>query len=212
MSEAARGKAGSLIFNQWRSLNTVKMFRSPTQPNTPAQLTARTLLTEASQAWAGLTVERRAAWQQYAIDHLETDWTGKPKRLTSQNWYVRCYARATMVGGTAPDDPPVVSAPAAPTGINIVNAGGAGTPLSLAWTTPVAAGLWLVVYRCGPISLGRIPRFEQASILEKVAASSGTPEELIAAAVAGRYGFWVQCVDEATGLCAGLVYDEITVA
>lgn len=212
MSSAARGKVGPLVFNQHRGFNVVKGFRSPTQPNTPAQLNARARLATYSTAWASLSPTERAAWQQYAIDHLETDWTGQPKRLTSQNFFIRCNTRIALVGGSQIDTPPTVAAPAAPTGQAITCAGGAGTATSFAWTTPVAAGLHFLVYHAGPLSPGRIPRFEQAAILEIVAANSGSPEELYADTPAGRHGYWIVVVDEATGLASAPVFLEVTVA
>lgn len=212
MSLAARGKAGILIFNQWRSFNTVKLFKSPTQPNTAAQLTRRATMKAASGAWAGLTANQRAAWQQYAIDHLETDWTGSAKRLTAQNWYVRCYCLATLVGGAPPADPPTTAAPAAVIGSALACAGGAGTALTYDWTTPAAAGVSLIVRACGPISVGRMPRIEQSAILTTIASETVGAQQLYAAAVAGRYGFWITAIDEATGLASEPVYAEITVA
>lgn len=212
MSLAARGKAGILVFNQWRAFNTVKLFKTPTQPDTPAQLTARAVLKTASAAWAALSANQRAAWQQYAIDHLESDWTGQAKRLTAQNWYVRCYCQAAIVAATGPDDPPLDPAPAAPTGVEVTCAGGAGTPSSLAWTTPTASGSFLIVRECGPISVGRVPRIEQSAILIGIEGDSGSPEQLHAAAVAGRYGYWISVVDSSTGLQSQPVYTELTVA
>jgi hypothetical protein len=208
MSQAARGKSGPLVYNQWRSLNTVKMLKSPVQPRTAAQLAARALLAAASSSWAALTADQRAAWQQYAIDHLESDWTGASKRLTAQNWYIRCHVRAALVSGATVTDPPTASAPAAITGLAFTNSGGHGTALSMAWATPTSSGDTLLVYRCGPISLGRIPRIEQASILAKVTAETTSPHTVIASAVAGRYGFWVVVIAEATGLASQPVYAE----
>jgi hypothetical protein len=204
MSGSARGKVGALIFNTWRSFNVVKAFRSPSQPRTAAQVNARARLTQFSQSWAALTGAQIAAWAQYAIDHLLTDWTGQAKRLTAQNWYIGCNTRSKLVGGAEITDPPASAAPDSGTGVTVTDSGAGAFPISLAWTTPVAADQHFIVYKQGPISKGRSPTFAHASILEIVAASSGTPEELIAAPAAGRYGFWVQIIDETTGLASAL--------
>ena len=212
MSAAARGKLGPLVANQWRGFNTMKLFRSPTQPNTAAQLAAPSRSSTFSSAWAALDANERAAWQRSAMDHLETDWTGNPKRLTSQNWFVRCNTRISMVGGSQIDTPPVTAAPAAPTGIALTCAGGTGTAMTLAWTTPTASGSFLIVYHAGPLSAGRLLRFEQSAILVMPEADSGSPETLYATAVAGRHGVWVQVIDSATGLASAPIFTEITVA
>ncbi len=212
MSAAARGKLGPLVANQWRGFNTMKLFRSPTQPNTAAQLAARSRMATFSSAWAALSAVQRAAWQTYAIDHLETDWTGNPKRLTSQNWFVRCNTRINLVGGVQINTPPVATAPAAPSGLVLACAGGAGTAMTITWTTPTSANSFMVVYHAGPLSAGRIPRFEQAAILIKPASNAVHPYTAFAAAVAGRHGFWVQVVDSLTGLASHPIFAEITVA
>jgi hypothetical protein len=212
MSQSARGKIGSLIFNTWRSFNTVKMFRAPTQPNTAAQLAARARLKAASGAWAGLTSAQRSAWNQYAIDHQRSDWTGAAKRITAQNQFIATYTILSLVAAATITDPPTAGAPAAPTGIALACAGGHGTASTITWTTPVAATSFMVVYECGPISLGRIPRMEQAAILVKPAANTAHPYQLHPAAVAGRYGYWVEVVDSLTGLKSAPVFAELTVA
>lgn len=212
MSGSARGKVGPLVFNQHRGFNVVKGLKSPTQPNTPAQLEARARMAQISAAWAGLSDAQRSAWAQYANDHLETDWSGVPKRLTAQNMFIRCNTRLLMLSKATIDSPPLVEAPAAPTGINVTCAGGEGTAVSLAWTAPTAATSFIVVYSAGPISPGRQPRVEQAAIIAKFAGSTASPHEVIAGSAKGRYGFWVQVIDSATGLASGPIYDEVTVS
>jgi len=211
MSQAARGKVGGIVFNQWRGFAVVKGLRSPTQPNTPAQLNARARLASCSAAWGALSSTERAAWQQYAIDHLETDWTGQPKRLTSQNWFVRCTTRLLLVGGAQVDTPPATVAPAAPADAALACAGGAGTALTFDWTTPADANVTFLVYHAGPLSAGRIPRFEQASILTTLGSQLVGAQTLIAQCPAGRHGVWVVAVSEVNGLASAPIFVEITV-
>ena len=59
MSEAARGKFGGSIFNQWRSIQYAKRWASPTNPGTPAQLARRAALTTFTRSWATLTNAQR---------------------------------------------------------------------------------------------------------------------------------------------------------
>lgn len=212
MSLAARGKAGILVFNQWRSFNTVKLLKSPTQPNTAAQLSRRAVMKAAAGAWSALTQEQRDAWQQYAIDHLETDWTGVTKRLTGQNWFIRCYCNCLLVGAAAPTTPPLTAAPASVVGLALACAGGAGTASTIDWTTPADAGVTLVVRECGPISVGRVPRIEASAVLMTITSETVGAQQLHAAAVAGRYGYWVHAINEANGLASQPVFAEITIA
>lgn len=212
MSLEARGKMGGLIYNSWRSLSTVKAYRSPTQPDTPAQLQARALLTDVSRYWSSLSTAQRSAWAQYAEDHLDNDWTGQPLRLTAQNWFVRCGCRAALVGGSVLDIPPVAAAPAAPTDLDISFAAGPPSKIQMTWTDPVAATSHLVVYSAGPISAGRTPRPEQSAILAKVPANTASPYSLISTPAAGKYGFWVQVIDENSGLASSPLYKEVSVS
>lgn len=212
MSVEARGKMGGLVYNTWRGIATVKAFKSPTQPKTEAQLAARARMSTYSQAWAGLTTVERDAWETYAESHLQTDWTGKSLRLTSQNWYVGCNCRIALVGGTAITSPPSAAAPAMPTGVAMSFVSGSPGTIKIAWTAPTVATDFIVCYLEGPISAGRTPRKEMASIIGTWAASTTSPHTIVSSPTSGTYAAWVGVIDSLTGLASQLQLVTLAVA
>ena len=206
MSGEARGKLGGIIYNAWRGISTVKIFKSPAQPRTSAQLLARSRLTTEVSAWKSLTAARRTAWNIFAADHLLPDWTGTPKRITGQNWYIKCSVTAIRAGGTAIADPPTVSAPA---GIEGFALSVVGADIKIAWTAPVTAGLVLETRSAGPHSAGIIGRYEQSTYKVMIDADAVSPQVAVAAAGLGTHTVWARSIDPATGLVSQWVSSSI---
>lgn len=211
MSLEARGKMGGLIYNVWRGMCTVKAFRSPVQPNSTQQLDMRKLMTDATRAWAALTAAQRTAWNAYAVDHLESDWTGVSKRLTGQNWFVRCYVMAKLCGAAAITAAPTVSAPASLVGAGFAYVAGPPKKVTLTWTSPVAPTSFLQIWLTDALSAGRIPKMEMATESATIAASTASPYDVVNPITAGRYGFWCRVIDSATGLYSEWTSADITV-
>ena len=208
-SQEARGKAGSIIYNTYRGIATAKSFAAPVQPNTAAQINARSRMTDASRAWAVLNNDQRAAWEVYADTHLETDWTGKPKRLTGANWFCRCYTRSKLVGGSGVTTAPTNDAPTAPAITAIAYNSGSGGKIEVTYSTAPASGIVWVFYGLGPISDGRVPKIQLAAIQKQVTHSDTSPDDIYTAPSSGRYGVWYQAIDAATGLASGLSYAQV---
>ena len=200
MSEAARGKFGGSIFNQWRSIQYAKRWASPTNPGTPAQLARRAALTTFTRSWATLTNAQRAAWSNWAEQHLRTDWTGKPLRITGQNAYISCNSRLALLEESAITDPPEVSAPLAIDTLTISQPGATTTAIQASWTAPSSDYLSIVFWAEGPISFGREPSRVRARIINVAGADDLTPVNLFATTVKARYGIWAETWDENTGL------------
>ncbi len=211
MSLEARGKMGGLIFNVWRGICTVKAFRSPVQPNSTAQLDMRKTMTDATRAWAALTAAQRLGWNNYAVDHLESDWTGASKRLTGQNWYVRCYVMVLLCGGTPVSTAPIASAPAALVGAGFAYVAGPPKKVTLTWTAPVAATSFIQIWATSALSAGRIPKFEMATEIATIAASTESPYDVTNPITAGRYGYWCRVIDSLTGLYSEWTSADLTV-
>ena len=200
MSEAARGKFGGSIFNQWRSIQYAKRWASPTNPGTPAQLARRAALTTFTRSWATLTNLQREAWTNWAEQHLRTDWTGKPLRITGQNAYISCNARIAILKGSAITTPPAVSAPVAIDTLVIAQPGATTTAITANWTGPATGNESIVFWGEGPISFGREPSRVRAKIISVQSSDAITPIDLIATTVKARYGVWAEVWDPQTGL------------
>jgi hypothetical protein len=207
-SQEARGAVGGLIYNTWRGINYVKTNTSPTGQGTAKRLAAQAVLTTVAKLWGALTNERRAAWNQYAIDHPVTNWTGTPERLTGMNWFCKCAVANTLATETIVNDPPVAAAPAAITGLmisqNVLD-------LNIEWTTPSAAGKHVIVFLAGPLSKGVTAKLEQAKFEKRLDSDDGAPSALRVAATAGRYTAFAKVLDPATGLCSTWMSDLVDI-
>jgi hypothetical protein len=90
----------------------------------------------------------------------------------------------------------------------------AGPPklLTITWTTPASATIYVFIKVRGPVGQGVTPRFEGAYISAAIASNTAHPYTLISGATPGKYGIWVYAVDKTTGLASEPIYSEITVA
>jgi hypothetical protein len=207
LSMEARGGIGGLVFNTWRGINYVKTNTSPTGQGTELRLAAQAIIIAVSRQWAGIGDVARAAWNQYAIDHPVTDWTGSPKRLTGMNWYVACNVQLTRLGNVNISTPPVVDGPDAPTGIALSKN---ASDLFIDWDTPVAANLAIIFFLVGPKSAGITGKIEMAKYQVAYGGNAPTPTLCKAAAPIGTYTVFAKVMDPATGLCSSWVSNRFT--
>lgn len=206
LSVEARGRMAGLVYNTWHGISYVKAHSGPNQPNTQAQLAARALMTMITADWRDLTQAQRDAWTVYADAHPESDWTGNPKRLTGQNWFVRCNVQASRAGGAAVTSPPAIAAPDPVTGWVVADAAG---DITVNWTTPIVGNEMLDILKLGPLSTGVDPKVEHAVGDCIIVNSSVTPYTVEPSAAAGRWRWWVKVIDPDTGLTSTLVSDLI---
>lgn len=208
LSMEARGGIAGLVYNTWRGINTVKTNTSPTGQGTVKRLAAQALMIQASQLWKALDDAERDAWRQYAIDHPVADWTGSPKRLTGQNWFVGCTVQLLRVGNPSVDTPPVVAAPDAVVGLSLSQA---GADLKVSWTTPVAAGPNVEFWLVGPLSSGVAAKLEQAKFDSSTGSATAQPFTLLVAPAIGRYTCFARVVDVDNGLVSTWVSDFLDI-
>jgi hypothetical protein len=65
-----RGKLGGLVFARGRYGMFARQHVMPINPQTTAQIRARALFADASQAWCTLTPEQKSAWEDFARDPM----------------------------------------------------------------------------------------------------------------------------------------------
>lgn len=208
MSTEARGKVSGFIYNTWRGISYVKKFTSPAQPNTAKQLAIRALNKTCTLAWAGITAAQRAAWNAYAETHLRTDWTGNPKRVTGQNWFVSCSMALLRFGSAIVATAPTEAAPAPPTGVELANAAG---DLQITFDAQAGTDKQIEIWGQGPYSTGRQPRIELARFMLYSDGEGTDPVDVWTAAAAGAYTVYVRVMDETTGLTSPWVMSSVTV-
>lgn len=156
-SSEARGALGGYVYNTWRGIHTVRTRVTPKTLNSDAQLALRALTKSCTLAWQALSNAQRARWYVYANTHLEADWTGVPKRLTSYNWFIRINFRALSVGGSISSIPPTFELVDSVKNLSAIQ----DTPeIAVFWnpaTLPPAGTLFYEVYSTGPLSPARNP-------------------------------------------------------
>lgn len=209
-SEAARGKCGSLVYSVRRGTAYVRTNPAQTHPNTQKQLNQRARILQVTRRWNDLTNEQRKSWTDYAASHPDIDWTGNPKRLTGQSWYIRCNARLLRLGKSVNDNAPTTPAPAAPKAAEI---SAAGLTTTINWTNskqPTDRDYIATIWRSGPTSTGRSQRRERARIIADVLAAAQTYSDTVD--TAGTYRYWIEIIDPIDGTYSPEISKQITLA
>ena len=102
-----RGKIGGHVASKNRGGAYLRTKVTPSNPNTVAQSTARTLLASIAQGWSGLTEEQRLAWNNAVSDWSKTDIFGDIKNPSGLNLYVKLNANLLGSQQSAISVPPV---------------------------------------------------------------------------------------------------------
>jgi hypothetical protein len=105
-SSEARGRVGGLIYNTWRGIRTVKSHTDPAHQSDPKRQAHKNIVQAAGQRWRTITPAQRSAWDHFANQHPDIDWTGRPVRLAGFHWYVRIQVRLHDISLGYIDDPP----------------------------------------------------------------------------------------------------------
>jgi hypothetical protein len=142
-SVASRNRFGQ--YNRTRAM--------PTQPRTPAQVSARGYLTDASQAWRELTDAVRASWNAFAATQPRLDSLGQTIYPTGHQLFVGWWASMTQAGLATPPALPSV-APDAPPIIDTFTVAAGPDTLGAEITATVSATHVLIVAASGPVSAG----------------------------------------------------------
>lgn len=204
LSTEARGRVGGTVYNTWHGISYAKAHSGPNQPNSATQLAARARLTTIVTQWRALTQGNRDAWAVYATQHLLPDWTGVPKRLTGQNWYVKCSVQLARMGEASVATPPAIAAPEGVVGYNLNLT---VADLDQAFTSPIDGDDMIDTFMLGPVSTGVDPKFEHATNYRLVNTDVQQPDILVASAAPGRWRAWARIIATATGLTSGWVSD-----
>jgi hypothetical protein len=205
-SSEARGRVGGLIYNTHRGKAVVRVKVAPSQPQSEQQLLVRSRAVFLSREWATLSDAQRTTWNDYAENHLDTDWTGNPKRISGFNWYIRCNMALLAMGGTILTSAPVTSAPDAPTNFVCSFA----TPsIDVSWDAYAGTDISVDIWKVGPGSGGSQLPIEDGR--HNQYASGETAAAEIANLQSGFYRIFARAVDETSGLTSPWVSDVVEV-
>lgn len=209
MSNEARGKVNGLIYNTWRGISTVKTFKAPTKAKTPLQLAIMAKMTTISKAWGNLTNSQRSAWTVFADNHLRTDWTGNPIRMTGANAFSSCSMIASIAGNTPTliVHPPTLASPVTDLATVV---GGVGL-LTITHTSPTTAADAIEVrWRAGD-SQGRKRSLNEVKKTVVFLSNSAATFTLDAEAAPGKCTAFYRTISKLSGLYSQWTKQEVTV-
>jgi len=193
-SSNARGSVGGLTYSQWRGRHTVRTRTGPSREPTPDQQRIIDLTVKYAQHWNVITEAQRTAWRTFAANQRDPHWTGQDKRLTGQQWWIRCNVRLDLnCGGYTPWPP------TAPINDYLTNLqlDSIGDDVAISWDDPQGHGsweAWVEWWLTKPLSPGRRPTIHDADrigstdISDQAAEILGLPD--------GTYTLFWRIVDD----------------
>lgn len=190
-----RGKLNGSVFSRNRGGAYLRTKVTPSNPQTPSQLGARSLLASLSQQWRTLTVVERAAWNAVVENFPSVDVFGDQRIPSGQQLFIRLNTNITNVGAA------VITTPPAPLGAEETGA--------LTLSVIETADVFTVGYVNSPVPAGHAMLLEATAgksagidnftsffrVISTVAAAETTPE-LASADYVTKFG----------GIVAGLKY------
>lgn len=161
-SSEARGAVGSLTYNSWRGLSTVKARSGPAVTMSDLQKAIREITATLTSAWKAASDAERAKWNAYAEIHPDGDWTGQDKRLSGYNQFVRLNFRRWLLYASYAIAPPTAPLLWIPQGVHVHSA---PADVAILWTAippPPSSTTFVQVYLVGPHSAGANPGVKMA--------------------------------------------------
>jgi len=146
------GKLGGHVYSSNRGGNYIRTLATPSNPQTPAQQTGRSIFTTLTQGWSSLTQSERDTWNGATGTFEKTDQFGDTRELSGKGLYISLNKELILIEQAKIDT--------APSALSIVFPGVfAPTVTALDSTivmnfenTPPIPGL--VVRSSGPVSAG----------------------------------------------------------
>jgi len=189
-SSEARGRVGGLVYNTWRGIHTVKTHTAPGHQDDPLRQAAKADVELIASCWRDLTQPQRDAWNHYATQHFNLDWTGRPLRLAGYHWYVRLNVLAWRAYYTLWEWPPDHEC-LAPIGTPscLIHP----TYITLAWETPdpdPASEYQVQIMRAGPFSAGKHATLHDAKVLARCVYSHGYYDD--ETVTPGTWTYWLK--------------------
>lgn len=129
------GTVNGITFSRNAAGAYAKPWARPPLSRTASQSASRSRLSDAAQAWAGLSSGEKAAWDAFALAPNEDDYDpwGDPRFLSGFQWFTRACARRALVGLDPDVAVPTGAALAAPTGFSLtIETPGSGAS-TVAW-------------------------------------------------------------------------------
>jgi hypothetical protein len=216
----ASGRVGGTIFSRNRGGAYIRNGSIPSTVTTPAAEAIKAITAARSQAWAGLDLEIREQWREWAAQNPVINRLGQSRTLSGHQAYVQLNARLVYGGFAAIESPPVGAAPAPflPGAITYTDAPYA---LTVAYTpTPAPAGVAVQCFAYLANSPGVAYVRNRLALVVTSAAAAATPLN-IAPEVEDRFGtpqpgqtlhIGLRALDTTTGLVSSVFSASLLLA
>lgn len=157
---------------------------TPVNPHSTRQGLVRAAFAAASAAWKALTDAQRAGWRDLGLSMTRTDSLGSSYTLQGNQAFVSVNSCLSAVGDAQVSDAPLLVAPAA---ILTATLTLTSVAFSVAYTTtPLAAGVKLMIYASPQRSAGR--NYESDFRLIQVTAAAAASPANVLAAYTAKFG------------------------
>lgn len=170
-----RNKLNGSVFSRNRGGAYLRNKVTPLNPQTSAQVAARSLLTFFSQGWRSLTEDQRLAWSGAVASWSSTDIFGDTINPTGATLYIRLNCNISIAGGSPIVLPPAQLGAAALDSLSIAADASANT-LAITFTaTPVPADHAMVIESTANLSPGISNANSNFRTIDVAAAASASP-------------------------------------
>lgn len=169
---AISGSVGGNTFSHNKGGAYVRQRSVPTNPTSERQTAVRTAFGTCASYWTDLTASQQTAWAQYAATHPVLNALGQSVLISGLAMFCSCNARLIDAGESLVVTPPAGDAPTAPATLTVAPLDDESATYTYAGTVP--ADGFLVIYQTIPAPPGADPNFNQARLVEYVAAASAT--------------------------------------
>lgn len=187
-----RNKLNGSVFSRNRGGAYLRNKVTPLNPQTAAQVEARSLLAQFSQSWRSLTQVQRDAWSAAVSNWTTTDVFGDSVKPTGATLYIRLNINISIAGGTPINTPP------APIGVVALE--------FLELEAAITADLFEVAFGASPIPAGHAMVVESTACLSPGISNANSQFRVIVVledATATPSDCFIPQVDKFGGLVAG---------
>jgi hypothetical protein len=100
------GKLAGWVFSKNAAGSYARRKVTPTNPQTPSQMAARSRIVDCARAWATLTEAQRSDWNTWAKGHPVPGAFGKMMKLSGASYFNHCNTTRLLINQTIVDDAP----------------------------------------------------------------------------------------------------------
>lgn len=203
-----RGKIGGHVASKNRYGSFFRTKVTPSNPQTPYQSNARSLLAAISKAWGDLTDAQRAKWNSAVGTFMKTNVFGDAVKPTGKNLFTTCNINLVLAGQSQITTPP--TPPSFPT-VSIDKIGIQSGVAKVYLTSSPGSSYYIKIESTEPLPAG-VSNVSNRYKLITVAAATTSPIAFgseytdrygVTLAITDKIGVRCTLIDITTGICSG---------